>query len=114
MAPGNQVFESDSLRAYSLKNYLRRLITLESSDAGLLLRAFGALYEILQEDGPAGEEPMLNVLGFYTNGEWRIHVFPRAKHRPAFYFKEGPEKLLFSPAAVELGWHLHDAAGRGF
>jgi hypothetical protein len=45
---------------------------------------------------------MLNVLGFYTNGEWRIHVFPRAKHRPAFYFKEGEEKLLISPAAVEL------------
>ena len=101
-APGNQVFESDTLRAYSLKNYLRRLITLESADAGVLLRAFGALYGLLQEDGPAGEEPMLNVLGFYTNGEWRIHVFPRAKHRPAFYFKEGPEKLLISPAAVEL------------
>ena len=103
MAPGNQVFESDPLRAYSLKNYLRRLITLESSDASLLARAFSALYELLQEGGPAGEEPMLNVLGFHTNGEWRIHVFPRAKHRPAFYFKEGPEKLLFSPAAVELG-----------
>ena len=46
---------------------------------------------------------MLNILGFYTNREWRIHVFPRAKHRPSFYFKEGDEKLLFSPAAVELG-----------
>ncbi len=69
----------------------------------MLQRAFSALYEVLQEGGPAGEEPMLNVLGFYTNAEWRIHVFPRAKHRPAFYFKEGDEKLLFSPAAVELG-----------
>ena len=46
---------------------------------------------------------MLNILGFYTNGEWRIHFFPRAKHRPSFYFKEGEEKLLISPAAVELG-----------
>ena len=46
---------------------------------------------------------MLNVLGFYTNAEWRIHIFPRAKHRPACYFKEGNEKLLISPAAVELG-----------
>jgi hypothetical protein len=101
-ARGTRIFESDSLRAYSLENYLRHFITLESPDARLLVRAFGALYEALQEGGPAGEEPMLNVLGFYTNGEWRIHVFPRAKHRPAFYFKEGEEKLLISPAAVEL------------
>ena len=101
-ARGTPIFESDALRTYSLENYLRHFITLESPDASLLLRAFGALYEALQDGGPAGEEPMLNVLGFYTNGEWRIHVFPRAKHRPAFYFKEGDGKLLISPAAVEL------------
>ena len=98
-----RLFESDSLRACSMEKYLRHVITFESSDAGLLQRAFGALYEVCQEGGPAGEEPMLNILGFYTNGEWRIHVFPRAKHRPSFYFKEGDDKLLISPAAVELG-----------
>ena len=43
------------------------------------------------------------LLGFYTDARWQIHVFPRAKHRPSFYFKEGEEQLLFSPAAVELG-----------
>jgi len=98
-----QLVQSGSLRAYSVENYLRRFITVESPEAGLLLRAFGALYEVFQEGGPAGEEPMLNILGFYTNAEWRIHFFPRAKHRPSFYFKEGEEKLLISPAAVELG-----------
>ena len=102
-ARATRLFESDSFRAYSIENYLRRFITFESPDAGLLQRAFGALYEVFQEGGPAGEEPMLNILGFYTNGEWRIHFFPRAKHRPSFYFKEGDEKLLISPAAVELG-----------
>ncbi len=99
----SRLIQSGSLRAYAFENYLRRHITFESPDAALLQRAFGALYEVLQDGGPAGEEPMLNILGFYTNGEWRIHVFPRAKHRPAFYFKEGDEKLLISPAAVELG-----------
>ena len=98
-----RLLESDALRAYGIEKYLRRVITFESSDAGLLQRAFGHLYEVCQEGGPPGEEPMLNILGFYTNGEWRIHIFPRAKHRPSFYLKEGNEKLLFSPAAVELG-----------
>jgi hypothetical protein len=97
------LLEFGSFRAYGIEKYLRHTITFESSDASLLQRAFGSLYEVLHEGGPAGEEPMLNILGFYTNREWRIHAFPRAKHRPSFYFKDGDEKLLFSPAAVELG-----------
>ena len=102
-AHATRLFESDSFRAYSIEQCLRRFITFESNDASLLQRAFGALYDAFQEGGPTGEEPMLNILAFYTNGEWRIHFFPRAKHRPSFYFKEGEDKLLISPAAVELG-----------
>ncbi len=97
------IFEADSLRAYRTDNYLRYAFTFESSDAGLLQRAFDNLYDILHENGQPEEEPMLNILGFYTRTKWEIHVFPRAKHRPAFYFKQGEERLLFSPAAVELG-----------
>jgi hypothetical protein len=100
---GCRLVQSGSLRAYGFENYLRRHIAFESSNSAVLQRAFDTLYAVLQDGGPAGEEPMLNILGFYTNGEWRIHVLPRAKHRPAFYFKEGDEKLLISPAAVELG-----------
>jgi Domain of unknown function (DUF4922) len=96
-------FESDLLRVYAVEKYLRHAITFESSNTGVLQRSFCALYELLEEGGPAGEEPLLNILGFYTNGEWRVHVFPRARHRPSFYLKEGDEQLLFSPAAVELG-----------
>jgi hypothetical protein len=97
------VVECDALRACSIERYLRHVITFESSDAGLLQRAFGHLYEVCQQGGPPGEEPMLNIIGFYTKDAWRIHVFPRSKHRPSFYLKEGDEQLLFSPAAVELG-----------
>jgi hypothetical protein len=98
-----QLVESDSFRAYSIERCLRRFITFESNDAAVLERTFGVLYEAFQEGGPAGEEPMMNILAFYANGAWRIHFFPRAKHRPAFYFKEGDDKLMISPAAVELG-----------
>jgi hypothetical protein len=97
------LFETDLLRTYAVENYLRHIITFESSDAGLVTSAFHQLYEVLQDGGQPHEEPMLNILGFYTDGVWTIHVFPRARHRPSFYFKEGDEKLLFSPAAVELG-----------
>ena len=99
----SRLFESGSLRVCGVERYLRHFVAFESADAGVLERAFDALYGVLQEGASEGEEPMLNVLGFYTNGEWRVLVFPRAKHRPSFYFKEGDEKLLISPAAVELG-----------
>jgi ATP adenylyltransferase/5',5'''-P-1,P-4-tetraphosphate phosphorylase II len=99
----SRLFESDSLRVCSIEKCLRHVIAFESGDAGVLQRAFDALYGVLQDGATEAREPMLNVLGFYTNGEWRVLVFPRAKHRPSFYFKEGDEKLLISPAAVELG-----------
>ena len=102
-ARASRLFASDLLHAWSAEDGLRHFVTFESPDAGILLRAFGAFYEAIQEGGAAAEEPMMNLLGFYTDGCWRIHLFPRAKHRPAFYFKEGDGKLLISPAAVELG-----------
>ena len=98
-----KLFDNGRLRVWSSEKCLRRFITFESADASLLERAFAAAYDAFAAGGATGEEPMLNLLGFYGNGEWRIHAFPRAKHRPAFYFKEGDEKLLISPAAVELG-----------
>ena len=30
-------------------------------------------------------------------------IFLRSKHRPAIYFSKGPDKLLISPAAVDMG-----------
>jgi hypothetical protein len=94
---------SGLLRAYYLDNYLRGVLTFESREMLLVQRAFDALYEVLQQDGLPGEEPMLNILATHDDGTWRIHVFPRARHRPSFYLKEGDEQLLLSPAAVELG-----------
>ncbi len=102
-AHATNLLESAFFRAWTVDDCLRRFITFESADAALLERAFPVLYEAFQAGRPAAEEPMMNILGFYGSGEWRIHVFPRAKHRPAFYFKEGDEQLLISPAAVELG-----------
>ncbi len=96
-------FASGSSCACSVEKYLRPFISFESSDAGFLARAFVALYEVLQDGGAEGEEPLLSILGFWNKAAWRIIVFPRAKHRPSFYFKEGDEKMLISPAAVELG-----------
>ncbi len=48
-------------------------------------------------------EPMLNLLCWYGNERWTLHIFIRKKHRPDCYFAQGDENILISPAAVDLG-----------
>lgn len=65
----------------------------------VFLRLTGAMRKVMNTN----DEPMMNVLCSFTNGLWRMIIFPRAKHRPDAYFKEGDEKILISPAAVDIG-----------
>jgi hypothetical protein len=46
---------------------------------------------------------MMNILCSSQTSGWRVIFFPRRKHRPDVYFKEGEEKVLISPAAVDIG-----------
>jgi hypothetical protein len=48
------------------------------------------------------DEPMLNLLGHSRAGRFTVILFPRAAHRPACYFADGPEKLSVSPAILEM------------
>ncbi len=48
-------------------------------------------------------EPMLNILCWTENNEWRIVVFPRAKHRPDCYYLQNDSNMLISPASVDMG-----------
>ncbi len=97
------LFGTAALRVYGSGQYLRRFIAFESADARALSRAFSKLHEVLLGNETGAEEPLLNILSFWQQEHWRLVIFPRARHRPSFYFLEGDEKLLISPAAVELG-----------
>jgi hypothetical protein len=88
---------------FSLERYGRRVLVLESDSQeeleSTLPRTIGAIR------GLAGrtEEPLLNILASYGPPGWRLILFPRNKHRPDVYFKEGAERVLISPAAVDIG-----------
>ena len=45
----------------------------------------------------------MNILSGYSSDEWTIHIFPRKQHRPRQFFSSGDDRLLISPAAVDLG-----------
>lgn len=48
------------------------------------------------------EEPMMNVICWRDNENFLTVVFPRKKHRPDCYYKEGDEQLLVSPGAIDM------------
>jgi hypothetical protein len=99
---GRVVRESGDVRCIAVNGCLRRFVALESSSRAALEREFAAILARLQVIAGGSDEPMLNILAMYEGG-WRILVFPRARHRPSFFFAEGDEKILISPAAVDLG-----------
>jgi hypothetical protein len=47
-------------------------------------------------------EPMLNIISAYANRIWTVFVFPRARHRPASFYEQGPGRLLVSPGAIDM------------
>lgn len=77
------------------------LLRTKQLDEGITL--FQRLYDRLPQQAD-DSEPMMNVLALYDEAEgWDLCIFPRRKHRPDCYYAEGSERLLSSPASVDLG-----------
>lgn len=84
-------------------DYLRGIITLQSKSKNSLVESFNRIYSKLEVMNVGEEEPMLNILSTYENGEWIVHIFPRILHRPKQYFESGEKQILLSPASVDMG-----------
>lgn len=52
---------------------------------------------------PGHAEPMLNLLCWYEDRHWVLVLFPRRRHRPSCYDAPGDDRLLCSPASVDMG-----------
>ena len=60
---------------------------------------FRRLYEALPAVEP---EPMLNIVAWRRDDDFLSVVFPRIKHRPDCYYKEGAEQYIISPGALDM------------
>jgi hypothetical protein len=97
------VKELDDLLFYRV-NYLgREAILLEGSDLMAVERAFNGFLYGLQNVLLLNEEPMINIVGLYEERKWRLIIFPRRKHRPEAFFKEGNDRVVVSPGAIDMG-----------
>ena len=101
---GEEIFEDDRLSVFAIDDGLRKFISIESLDKELIINSFNKFYKTYSEVMNEEREPMINIVSFYEDEfGWRVIIFLRAKHRPAVFFAEGDDKMLVSPAAIDLG-----------
>lgn len=101
---GKIIYEDELFILSSIDEGIRKIILFESSNEKVLSDAFNKFYNIYKSFNNGEEEPLFNIISNYDDVVgWTIVVFLRSRHRPERYFREDDQKLLVSPAAVDLG-----------
>jgi len=99
----NLLSETGSIKIWAFENYLRRMISIETTGFEEAVQAIRFVTEKFYSFQPEKREPMLNVLCYFSDSKWTVHLFPRKLHRPSQFFAEGEAQLLISPASVDFG-----------
>ena len=101
---GKIILEDEELMVTSVDDGVRRFLIIESTKEKKIMKAFKIFYEVYTEIASSNAEPMFNIISTY-NAEygWSVIIFLRDKHRPELFFSKGEERVLISPAAVDLG-----------
>lgn len=99
---GEKVVQQGGATLWRMDDAPRNTLVIESTCIDDAERLFNIIYQNLPTL-PADEEPMMNLLAMYDEGEWILFILLRRKHRPSCYTAQGNERLLCSPASVDLG-----------
>jgi len=74
---------------YRVRDLGREVVTLVGDDPVAVGDAFKGFRNTLKRVLRIDEEPMMNIAGFHEERKWRLVIFPRRKHRPGAFFREG-------------------------
>lgn len=87
---------------FGIDDGLRKYFLFEFSDVSKLA---DIINNFITSISSGVDEPMMNILCSYDDAgdKYQLTLFMREKHRPKKYFTEGEEKLLLSPASVDVG-----------
>lgn len=99
---GEKVVQQGGATLWRMDDAPRNTLVIESTCIDDAERLFNAVYRNLPTSTP-GKEPMMNLLAMYEEERWILFLLLRRKHRPSCYTAEGNERLLCSPASVDLG-----------
>ena len=98
-----QLFSGKNTQVWAFDNYLRKMISVETSSMEEGLEIIRLYYQHFQAMQPDKVEPMMNALCLWNDGKWTIHLFPRKAHRPSHFYETGEKQILISPGSVDFG-----------
>jgi len=79
------------------------VVILEGDDPMAVGGAFKGFLNALKKVLLIDEEPMINIAGFHEGRKWRLVIFPRRKHRPDAFFRQGDARVVVSPGLIDMG-----------
>jgi len=88
---------------YRVRDLGREAIILEGDDPIAIERVLKDFQNALKKVLITDEEPMINIAGFYEARKWSLVIFPRRKHRPDLFFKDGDARMVVSPGVIDMG-----------
>jgi ATP adenylyltransferase/5',5'''-P-1,P-4-tetraphosphate phosphorylase II len=101
---GKLVHENELISVSFINDGVRRIMFIESNDQSLIEKSFEKILKVYEKFSKTKSEPMLNLICSYDNEfGWSLIIFLRRKHRPDLFFNNDPDKVLISPAAVDMG-----------
>jgi len=104
---GEKIIDGRKKEAFGVNDGLRKFIVIKSKDKHFINKLFENLYSTLQKCLNIKTEPMMNILGYYSESSgWTVCIFLRKKHRPECYYKKGTEEMIISPAVIDLSGTL--------
>jgi hypothetical protein len=98
-----KIFAEKGLELWHWNDYLRGMMTLKGNFKKDIIFVFNNFYRKFSGLQPEKSEPMLNILAYFKDGDWIVHIIPRKIHRPVQFFEKGEKQILLSPASVDLG-----------
>ena len=101
---GRIVQQGEFITTSFIDDGFRRMILIESKEQKMIEKSFDKIFEEYGQLSKTEPEPMINILCNFDNEfGWSVIIFLRSKHRPESFYKKDPERLLISPAAIDLG-----------
>lgn len=99
----NQINELNNAKVFSVQDELRNYFVITGTNITAIEKLFFRLFDILTKLFPSNKETKLNLISAVERETHYLIVFPRAKHRPSFYYKKNEERLIVSPATLDFG-----------
>jgi hypothetical protein len=108
------VTEIEGVRVGRGRDFGREVVVLEGKEPASVARAFDCCLAVMRSLLGSSREPLMNIVGLCKENSIILLIFPRDKHRPDAFYREGEDRVLISPAVLEMAGVMVAPAEKDF